>query len=135
MLRLAGLRIPGAVEIEGNVVGSGWGSVKKQKHAGGVEFSGQAAVTITTRDPIRIEIPSDKTGTFRLGLRVQTGRSFGTVAVSDTEGNLIGTIEYDRESDGLYLVGKIALRHDKTPVIVQCSKTTVLDCWVLEPVE
>lgn len=135
MLQLAGLRLPGAVEIEGNVVGSGWGSVKDQKYAGGVEFSGQAAATITTSNPVRIEIPSDKPGRYRLGLRVQTGRSFGTVTVSDAAGNPIGTIEYDRESDGLYLVGEITLGEVKTPVIVQCSRTTVLDCWVLEPVE
>ena len=135
MLKLAGLRIPGAVEIEGNNVSSDWGSVKKQKHAGGLEFSGEAAATITTRNPVRIEIPWNQPGKYRLGLRVQTGRSFGTVAVSHTDGNPIGRVEYSRQSDGTYSVGEIVLNQDKTSVIVQCSKTTVLDCWVLEPAE
>ena len=135
MLKLAGLRIPGAVEIEGNVLSSDWGSVKRQRHGGGIEFSGQAAAAITTRNPVRIEIPWNSTGTYRLSLRVQTGRSFGTVAVSDAHGNRIGTIEYNRQSDGTYPVGQIALRPGKTSLTVQCSMTTVLDCWVLEPLE
>jgi hypothetical protein len=135
MLELAGLRIPGAVEIEGNILSSDWGSVKKEKHAGGIEFSGQAAATITTPNPVRIEIPWETAGTYRLNLRVQTGRSFGTVAVSDADGKPIGTIEYNRESDGTYPVGEISLQSGKTLVIVQCSTTTVLDCWVLEPVK
>jgi hypothetical protein len=134
-LKVAGLRIPGAVEIEGNVTSNEWGSVKSQKHAGGVEFSGEAAATISTQNPVRIEIPWNATGKHRLSLRVQTGRSFGTVAVSDADGNPIGTIEYDRESNGTYPVGEIALKPGMTTVIVQCSATTVLDCWVIEPVE
>ncbi len=135
MLKLSGLRIPGAIEIEGNIVSSDWGRVKKQKHAGGVELSGQAAAMITTKNPVLIEIPWNEPGKYRLNLRVLTGRSFGTVAVTDSAGNPIGTINYDRESDGTYTVGQITLTSGKTSVTVQCSKTTVLDCWILERVE
>jgi len=135
MLELPGLRIPGAVEIEGNIVSSDWGNIFKQKYTRGIELSGKAAATITTRGPVQIDIPWDKPGKYRLNLRVLTGRSFGTVAVSDAEGNPIGTVQYDRESEGAYVVGDITLKGDKTRVVVTCSKTVILDCWVLEPVK
>ncbi len=132
-LKLPGLRIPGAVEIEGNIVSDDWGNLYKEKHARGVELSGHAAATITTREPLQIDIPWDKPGRYRLNLRVLTGRSFDTVEVSDADGNPIGTVRYSRESDGTYVVGDITLNADKTRVIVKCTATVILDCWVLEP--
>jgi hypothetical protein len=134
-LELPGLRIPGAVEIEGNIVSEDWGNLFRQKYARGVELSGKAAATITTREPVQVDIPWEKPGKYRLNLRVLTGRSFDTVEVSDAEGNPIGTVHYSRESDGTYVVGDIILKAGKTRVIVKCTTTVVLDCWVLEPVE
>lgn len=133
-LALPGLRIPGAVEIEGNIVSEHWGNLYKQKHAGGIELSGKAAATITSREPVQVDIPWDQPGRYRLKLRVLTGRSFGTVTVSDADGNPIGTVQYSRDSDGTYPVGEITLQGGKTRVVVQCDRTAVLDCWVLEPV-
>jgi hypothetical protein len=135
VLELPGLRIPGAVEIEGNIVSEDWGNLFKEKYARGVELSGHAAATITAREPVHIDIPWDKPGRYRLNLRVLTGRSFETVEVSDADGSPIGTVRYDRESDGTYAVGEITLQADKTRVIVTCPATAILDCWVLEPLE
>jgi len=135
MLELAGLRLPGAVEIEGRIAGNDWGRTKAQKYSSGFEFSNQAAATITTRNPIKIDIPCQTAGKYLLSLRVQTGRSFGSVVVTDSDGKPVGVVKYDRNSDGVYPVGKITLRSGVTQVIVQCDKTTILDCWILEKTE
>ena len=134
-LELPGLRIPGAVEIEGNIVGSNWGRVLKQKYAGaGLEFSGKLAATITTTAPVQVDIPCDQPGTYELSLRVRTGRSFGTVKISAADAD-VGTVEYSRESDGVYKVGLITLTKGKNRVSVTCDRTTTLDCWILKPVK
>lgn len=133
-LELPGLRIPGSVEIEENIAGTEWGNVLKQKYAGGIELSGKQAATITTTDPIQVTLPWDKPGRYRLHLRVLSGRSFDTVTVADASGKPIGTVQYDRESDGTYPVGEITITSDKTILTVACSKTVSLDCWVLERV-
>ena len=135
MLELAGIRIPGAVEIEGNIIGDDWGHVKKDKYAGKFEFSGQAGAIITTRTPVQVFLTGTTPGKYHLNLRVETGRSFGTVTVRDAAGQQIGVVNYDRNSDGTYPVGEITLTSDKTNVLVQCSRTTILDCWVLEKVD
>lgn len=135
MLEIAGLRIPGAVEIEGNIIGDDWGRLRAQKYARDFEYSGEAAAMITTEQPVRIEIPCETAGKYNLALRVQTGRSFGTVSVKDAAGNLVGTVQYNRESDGIYPVGVIVLQAGKNIVEVQCSRTTILDCWILETAE
>ena len=132
MLEIAGLRIPGAVEIEGNVEGEKWGRLKSQKYAQGFEYSGEAAAMITTDQPVRITLPCETAGKYKLLLRIQTGRSFGTVTVTDTQGNQIGVVEYNRESEGVYPVGEITLAAGKNELTVQCSRTTILDCWILE---
>jgi hypothetical protein len=134
-LELPGLRIPGAVEIEGNIVGEGWGSLYQQKHARGLELSGKLAATITTTEPVPIDIPWERPGQYRLSLHVVTGRSFETIAVTDADGNAIGTVRYDRESGGTYPVGEIRLEAGKTRMMVTCSKTVIVDCWVLEAVD
>ncbi|MFQ5805729.1 MAG: glycoside hydrolase family 172 protein [Phycisphaerae bacterium] len=134
-LKLPGLRIPGAVEIEGNIVSDNWGTVFKQKYARGMELSGEAAAAITTTEPVLIDLPWDKPGRYRLNLRVLTGRSFDTVEISDAAGKPIGTVRYSRESNGTYVVGEITLQSGKTRVIVNCGATTILDCWVLESLE
>ena len=127
-----GLRIPGAIEIESNIVGSDWGQVVKQKYADGAELSGKEAASITTDQPVQINIPSDTARTVVLKLRMNSRRAFETVTVTDAAGRAIGTVSYDRSSDGLYTVGVVTLERGNTPVKVQCSRPAVLDCWVLE---
>ena len=127
-----GLRIPGAIEIESNMVGSDWGQAVKQKYADGAELSGKEAASITTDQPVQINIPSDTARTVVLKLRVNPRRAFETVTVTDATGRAIGTVSYDRSSDGLYTVGLVTLEGGNNPVKVQCTRPAVLDCWVLE---
>jgi hypothetical protein len=134
-LQVPGVRIPGAVEIEGNIVGDGWGHPFKQKYAGGFELSGKLASVITSSEPVPVDIPWSRAGTYRLRLRVLPGRSFETVTVTYTDGTPIGTVEYDRKSEGEYPVGEITLEPGKTRVLVTCSATTIVDCWIVEPLK
>lgn len=135
VLTLPGLRIPGAVEIEDNIVGENWGNLLKEKYAGGSELSGKLAAVVTTADPLPVDIPWAQPGRYRLKLRVVPGRSFGTVSVAYPDGTPIGTVEYSRQSGGQYTVGEITLQAGRTRVIVTCSSTTVLDCWIVEPLD
>jgi hypothetical protein len=128
-----GLRIPGAVEVEGHVAGTDWGTVVKQKHAGGVEFSGEQAANITTDRPVQINIPSNDARTVRLKLRTNPRRSFETVTVTDVRGRTVGSVKYDRGAEGMYVVGVIRLEKGDNPVTAQCTRPAQLDCWVLEP--
>jgi hypothetical protein len=130
----AGLRIPGAVEIEGQVSGSGWGSVVRQKYAGGAELSGQQAVLITTDQPVKINIPSNVAQTVRLKLRTNPRRAFETITITDAAGNNIGTVTYSRTDEGIYPVGVVHLDQGDNLVTVQCSRPAMLDCWIVEPV-
>ena len=133
MLELPGLRIPGAVEIEGNIAADDWGSLYQQKHARGVELSGQLAATITATDPLPVDIPWDRPGRYRLSVRVVPGRSFGSIRVVTADGDVVGTVEYSRRPDGIHRVGEIELQGGKTRVLVTCSRAPILDCWVVEP--
>ncbi len=133
-LALPGLRIPGAVEIEGSVRGSDWGSVLKQKYAGGVELSGEQAVSLTSTAAVAIGLPSEKAGRFRLRVRTHPRRSFGTIRVARPDGTEVGTVTYDRREDGIYPVGTLTLERGVTTLQVTCDRPTVLDCWVLEEV-
>lgn len=132
-----GVRIPGAVEIEGNIVGEGWGNLYKQRYARGVELSGELAAVITTSEPVAIDLPWDRPGRYRLSLRVVPGRSFGNIEVRDAEGRLIGTVTHARESEGTYLVGEVTLSAGRNRLTVQChgSPAPILDCWIVEPSE
>lgn len=142
-LEVHGVRIPGAVEIEGNIVGDDWGNLYKQKHAQGMELSGKLAAAITTNEPVQIDLPCATAleqwhpGRYRLSLRVVPRRSFGTIEVRDADGKLIGAVEHDRQSNGTYLVGEITLKPGETRLIVQCSgsPSPILDCWILESAE
>lgn len=132
-LAVPGLRIPGSVEIEGHIAGKDWGHLFREKYARGTELSGKLGATIRTTEPITIRLPWDKPGRYRLRLRVLPGRSFGTVQVAYADGRPIGTIRYSRRAKGLYTVGEITISDPVTPLRVKCSRTTVLDCWILEP--
>jgi hypothetical protein len=129
-----GLRIPGAVEIEGHVVGEGWGNVAKQKYAGGVEFSHEEAANITTDQRVKIKIPSKEARTVRLTLRVHPRRAFETVEVADESGRIVGTAKYDRTSGGMHPLGVVRLRAGDNLFTVRCTPHAILDCWVLEEV-
>lgn len=128
-----GLRIPGAVEIEGQVSGTDWGSVVKQRYADGAELSGQQAVLITTDQPVRINIPSPAAQTVQLKLRANPRRVFESITVTDAAGNKVGAVTYNRAADGIYAVGDLHLEKGDNAVLVQCSRPAMLDCWILEP--
>ncbi len=132
-LAVPGLRIPGSVEIEGHIAGKGWGSVFREKYARGTELSGKAGATIRTTDPITVRLPWKTPGRYRLRLRVLPGRSFGTVEVAYADGKPIGTVRYSRRAKGMYTVGEINVTAPVTTLRVTCSRATVLDCWILEP--
>lgn len=127
-----GLRIPGAIEVEGNILSPDWGNVIRQQHAGGAELSGGELANIITAQPVQINIPSDGDRTVRLKLRANPRRSFETVTVTDAGGRTVGTVTYDRAAEGMYTVGLIRLEKGNNRVAVRCSRPTMLDCWVLE---
>lgn len=133
-LRLPGLRIPGAVEVEGNIEGKDWGSVLRQKYAGMVELSGEAAARLKADTPVEVRIPAPAPGEYILSLRVHPRRSFETVAVAAADGTAIGTVTYARRPDGIYEVGRVKVDGDLR-VTVRCSRATVLDCWIFRPVQ
>lgn len=128
-----GLRIPGAVEIEGRVQGSNWGTESKQRHAGAVEFSGEAAARIATADPVQIVLPAARAGRVHLQLRFHPRRRFETVEVSGPDGKPIGTVTYDIRGTGIYDVGATTLAAGDNTLTVKCSKPAVLDCWIVTP--
>ncbi len=127
-----GLRIPNAVEVEDNIRGPGWGTIMKQKYAGGVELSNEEAANITTGEPVEVNIPSSEARTVLLKLRTHPRRPFETVTVRGSSGNTVGTITYDREAGGLYVVGEARLERGSNWLTVQCSRPAVLDCWILQ---
>jgi hypothetical protein len=129
----AGLRIPASFEVEGHLVGENWGNALKQASEPGVEFSGEAAASIATDQPLQAQILAPKAGKYRLGLRLHPGRPFERIEVSANTG-AIGTIEYRRIADGVYDVGEVELKFGENLLTVKCSKRAVLDCWILTPV-
>lgn len=132
-LALPGLRIPGSVEVEGNIEGAGWGSVLKQRDAG-VELSGEAAATITTLEPVVCVIRAAKAGRYHLRLRAVPGLSFDSVRVLAADGTPIGVVSYDRKGGPVYDVGIVELAEGENRLRVICgAKPTKLDCWILTP--
>lgn len=130
-----GLRIPGAVEVEGHVLDQMREiNPLSEKYADGAELSGRQAVSIGTTEPVRIAIPSEAARIVRLRLRVNPKRPFQTIEVSDAAGRLIGAARYDRRFDGTYTVGVIALHAGDNVVTVRCRPRGILDCWILEDV-
>ncbi len=128
-----GLRIPGAIEIEDHILSTGWGGLMKEKYAD-AELSGQRAANIYTEEPVEMVIPSDAEQVAHLKLRVNPARSFERIEVRNADGRLIGTVDYARHEDGLYDVGIIKLEKGNNPLSVLCTRRSVLDCWILEPV-
>lgn len=132
-LRVPGLRIPGSIEVEGNVTGQRWGSVLRQKYAGMVELSGESAARINADTPVTVKIPFEKAGRYMLSVRVHPRRSFQTIEVSREDGTPIGTVAYARHPDGIYEVGQVEVDGDLRVKVV-CTRSTALDCWILKPV-
>lgn len=130
-----GLRIPHAVEIEGRVVGQGWGGEIKQKSLTGVELSGEGAARITTTEPVTINIPYAEDRIVKLSLRVPPGQTFETIEVTEGEKNrVVGKVEYKPDAGQIYPVGLLRLSGGNTPVRLKCGKSVLLDCWLCEPV-
>lgn len=127
------LRLPGAIEIEGNVVGQGWGREVKQRDAMGVEYSAGTAALIESTSPVAIDIPVAKARSARLKLRINAQRGFERIDVTDDSGKIIGSAVHSREqAEGVYDIGPIELKSGANRVRVTCSKPAVLDCWLLD---
>ncbi len=129
-----GLRIPGSVEIEGHILGSDWGNLVKQVYAGGAEYSGEQAASISTEAPVNMLIPADRERVVRLSLRTHPDRPFRTVTVRAADGRTVGVVAYDRAAHGMYPVGVLHLTKGNNEVTVQCDDAVIMDCWVLEDV-
>ncbi|MEP0845265.1 MAG: DUF2961 domain-containing protein [Phycisphaerae bacterium] len=133
-LKVPPLRVPGAVEIEGNIAGEGWGHVIQQRQLGAVELSGEAAASVNSGQTVRIALPCKQTGHYRVSLRVPPGRSFQPIAVSLEGGPPIGAATYSRREDGIHYIGEVDLAAGQNTLVVTCPRNVLLDCWVLEPV-
>ncbi|RMF80951.1 MAG: DUF2961 domain-containing protein [Planctomycetota bacterium] len=134
-LAIHGLRIPNSIEVEDAVRTPEWGNVLRQKYAGGVELSGGRAASITATDtPVTIAISSPFAGRARLSVRVHPRRSFGTIRVTRPDGALIGEARYARDAKGIYALGELNVVKGENLVQVTCSRPTILDCWILEPI-
>ncbi len=127
------LRIPGAIEVEGNIRGRGWGRIYRLRATDRFELSGSAAALIRTDKPLRVLLPAQRSGRYRLRLRTRPGRSFKPITVKTAGGELIGVVEYRRAADSIYDVGEVRLQAGENELIVQCAGPTYLDCWILEP--
>ncbi len=126
------LRIPGAVEFEGNIRGSGWGRIYRLRATDRFELSGSAAAFVRTDQPIRVLLPVAQAGRYRLRLRTRPGRSFKPITVKTAAGQLVGVVEYRRTPDAIHDVGEVELKAGENELTVQCGGPTYLDCWVLE---
>ncbi len=134
-LAVSTLRVPNAIEFEDSMVGEGWGNLVQQKHYRDVEFSNGAAVTIAAEEqPVASRISVEKAGRYKLQLRVAPKGSFGKLEVRAPAGTPIGTVEWSRDSDGVYDVGDVDLKAGENRLtIVRTGKSPLLDCWMLEP--
>jgi len=132
-LAVPGVRIPGAIEIEGRLPGSGWGRVVKPTDVG-ADLSAEKAVSLAAERPIRVVLPSPVAQTVRLRLRALPEPDFERLAVADPRNRLIGVVAGRPEPDGLYTVGLVRLEPGDNLMTIQCARPAVVDCWVLEPV-
>jgi len=132
-LAVPGVRIPGAIEIEGRLPGSGWGRVVKPSDVG-ADLSAEKAVSLAAEKPIKVNLPSPAAQTVRLRLRALPEPDFERLAVADPRNQLIGVVSGRPEPDGLYTVGLVRLEKGDNTLTIQCARPAVVDCWVLEPV-
>lgn len=133
-LAVPGLRIPGAVEIEGAVRGTGWGNLVRQKKDSDAEFSGEEAVAITTVEPVQIALTAPQAGRYRLRLRTNPRRPFERIEIRTAAGAVVAALKYLRTANGEYDVGEVDLVAGENLLTLQCSRTAYLDCWILERV-
>lgn len=138
-LKVPGLRIPSAVEVEGKLEVAGkpdesWGSPLKEVDAGS-ELSGGAGATITTASPVIATIRAAKAGEYKLRLRTVPGRSFENIDVADAAGKPIGSVKWAFTTDYTFDVGVVTLAAGDNKLKITCSKKASLDCWILESVK
>lgn len=132
-VELPGLRLPGAIEVEGNIVGKDWGREVRQRDAMGFEYSAGAAALVESNSPVTIEIPLAKARSGHLKLRVNQLRGFEKIDVTDESGKSIGSAVYSRSQTGaVYDIGPVELKAGANRIRVTCSKPAVLDCWLVE---
>lgn len=128
-----GLRIPHAVEIEGHVRTRGWGSEVKQKNAGGVEYSGEAAAAINVTRPVDVALPRAAAGDVDLSIRLDPAAPVETVEITAPDGQTTWKIGTPRSADGVYKLGRVSLKAGDNLFKVRCARRAILDCWIAAP--
>ncbi|MBK8914908.1 MAG: DUF2961 domain-containing protein [Phycisphaerales bacterium] len=126
-----GLRIPGSIEVEGNISTPEWGNEIRQRHAG-IELSGEAAASVSATGWVDVRLPwRGKPGRHWLALRVNPKAPFDDIEVRDSKDAPIGHVRYRRESRGMYDVGWITLAEGDNAVRVRAAGKPHMDCWVI----
>ncbi|QOJ14635.1 MAG: DUF2961 domain-containing protein [Planctomycetia bacterium] len=126
-----GLRIPGSVEVEGNIATPDWGNEIRQRHTG-IELSGEAAASVSATGWIDVRLPwHGKPGKHWLALRVNPRAPFDEIEVRDSTDAPIGQVRYRRESRGMYDVGWVTLSKGDNALKVRAVGKPHMDCWVL----
>jgi hypothetical protein len=126
-----GLRIPGSIEIESNMIGTDWGQLALQKNLSG-ELSGETGVSVKTGATVRVRLPYTRGRRVRLSLRVHPRRPFESIEVLDAAGKSVGSVSYARSSGGMYAIGEVDLKRGINVFTLKCAGAPVLDCWVVE---
>lgn len=132
-LEVRGVRIPNAVEVEGNILTEGWGNVVTRRQFPELEWSGQAAASVSLVDkPVQIRVAAPRAGAYRLKARIVMKSSFREVEFSGPDGKPIGTVAYAQGGDGIYEVGTVTLAAGENIITIRCSRAATLDCLILD---
>ena len=132
-LRPPPLRVPGAIEAEHAIPAPGGPARLVTAAELRAELSGGHGLRLDG-NPVTLTVPVERAGPARLELRVPPGRPFAPLIVRDQHGRLIGTVSYDENSDGLYLVGVLKLAAGENPLQLSGGGDVVLDCWRMQDV-
>lgn len=127
-----GLRIPFSVEAETALVAGEAATVTPQRET---LYSGESAVALKENQPTRFRLNAPA-GNVRLRVRAHPRRGFDTLAVTDDAGTPIGVVTYVRGTpNGLYEVGPWSPGAGEREIVLTASRTMIVDCFALEPVE
>ena len=122
------LRLADAIEIEGRTASPDARRVVA-KEARGVEYSGDAAVSIAPEKDIAIDVPFLATRDIELKIRVNPRQDFGTMTAVSARGHR-GEATFDRRTSGIYTLGRWGLTPGANTVTIRTTRGAVLDCWL-----
>lgn len=126
-LRPPPLRVADVVEIEGRSASSEALRVAA-KEARGIEYSGDAAVSIPADTDVKIDVPFLAVREVELKIRVNPRQDFGTIKARSDGGS--GEITFDRRTSGVYSLGRWKLKPGPNTVTVRATRAAILDCWM-----